>query len=128
ETEVIVVATEGPATMPAMAGVLANPQDVRQWLRQAEAHEGTIKELRARIHQLEGRLAERDQLRTELWKVEQILAQRVSRYQEAVEAASLRTALDYQQTISWRVTLPLRATGGKLKRELRNRLKALRKM
>jgi 2-polyprenyl-3-methyl-5-hydroxy-6-metoxy-1,4-benzoquinol methylase len=131
ETDVIVVATDSSANMPGMAAVLCNPQDVYLWVRQAEAQERAIKELKAAILQLKAKLTERDQLLTELRTAEQMLAMRVSRYQESqegVEAASLRTALDYQRTLSWRVTGPLRATGGLLKRVLGSRRKVLRKM
>jgi hypothetical protein len=55
-----------------------------------------------------------------------MLAIRVARYQEGVEAASLRTALDYQQTLSWQVTEPLRVGGARVKRILRSKLKGLR--
>jgi SAM-dependent methyltransferase len=126
ETDLMVVGTDSADGMPAMAAVLSDPQDVRRWVAQAEAQERTIRELRAVVKQLEARLTERDQLRTELRKAEQMLAMRVSRYQEGVEAASLRTALDYQQTLSWRVTEPLRTSGGRVKRILRRRLRALR--
>jgi hypothetical protein len=126
EAEVMVVGTDSSANMPGMAAVLCNPQDLHLWVRQAESQERTIKELRAAMQQLNGKLVERDQLRTELRKAEQMLAIRVARYQEGVEAASLRTALDYQQTLSWQVTEPLRVGGARVKRILRSKLKGLR--
>lgn len=130
--EEISISGEGGSAEPSPGGVLTAsdapipPLDpvavafelgtMRQWLEYSKEQERRIRQLESRIGELQGKLDDRNHLRRELRTTEQTLAMRTAGYEEAVQQASIRTAERYRNTVSWKVTAPLRESKPKAKR------------
>jgi SAM-dependent methyltransferase len=123
-TRVILIASDAPIPSIEPVAVAFDVGSVDQWLRYGEEQERRIRELEARVRELEDQLGDRDRLRKELRAAEQALAMRISGYEEAVQNASLQEAERYRNTISWKVTAPLRRARPDVKRLIRRMVRS----
>lgn len=115
----ILLASDVPIPSLGPVAVAFDLGSVDKWLAYSTEQERRIEELESRIGELEAQMRDRDQLRRELRATEQTLAMRISSYEEAVQNASVRTAERYVNTVSWKLTSPLRRSKPKVKRLVR---------
>lgn len=118
-TAVLVMASDAAIPTLDPVAVTFDLGSVDQWLSYTSAQERRIVELETKIRELEEQLEDRNRLRRDLRVTEQALGRRIASYEEAVQSASLRAAVRYRNTVSWRVTYPLRKSNAAVKRLLR---------
>lgn len=110
----IAIASESPIPSLDPVAVAFDLGSMDLWLQSTKEHERRMRQLESRIADLQAELDDRE-LRRELRTTEQSLAMRISSYEEAVQNASLQTAERYRNTISWKLTTPLRRSKPNLK-------------
>lgn len=120
--EVFLVAG-GPGTvdLPPLI-TLEDSSGAQQWIESWGARRKVIDALRGRVHELEQRLSERDQLRARLLAAQQALGTRIATHEEAVGEAVAEASAMFEATLGWRVTAPLRRAGALATRRLHGNL------
>ncbi len=122
----LILASDAPIPSLDPVVVAFDLGSVDRWLGYSNEQDRRLEELESRIEDLERQLRDRDRLRRELRAAEQNLAVRISSYEKAVQNASLQTAERYQNTISWRLTSPVRRSKPPLKRLFHRVVRAAR--
>ncbi|MBO0686311.1 MAG: hypothetical protein J2P45_24455, partial [Candidatus Dormibacteraeota bacterium] len=125
QTRVILMASDAPLPAIEPVAVADDLRSTEQWLQYDDEQRRLIRELEIRIRELEGLLAERNRIRGELRLTEQVLAVRIAGYEEAVQTASLVTDERYRNTISWKLSSPLRLSKPIVKRLVRRVMRSL---
>jgi SAM-dependent methyltransferase len=101
--------------------VLDETGDAERWMESWRRQRAALERLRIRVRDLEQRLAERDQLRARLRTAQEALGARMATHEQAVQEAAWETAGNYEATVGWRLTAPLRRSGALGARVLRRR-------
>lgn len=78
------------------------------WIESWKVRRDVEKTLRGRVRELEQRLAERDQLQDRLRSAQRALDARTATRDGAVQEAAAETAANFEATLGWRLTAPLR--------------------
>lgn len=108
----------GPVELPPVI-TLEGLTDTREWIDSWVKRREAAAALRDRVHELEQRLAESDQLRSARLLAQATLGARIATYDEAVGDAVAEAAAMFEATLGWRVTAPLRRAGDLGGRRLR---------
>lgn len=122
QSPALLMASDLPLPTPDPVAVAFDLGGADEWLRYSTEQERQIRELGTTIRELERKLDDRNRLRSELRVTEQALGKRVATYEEGVQYASLRTAAGYRDTVSWKVSYPLRRSSANAKRLVRRLL------
>jgi SAM-dependent methyltransferase len=101
--------------------VLDETGDAERRMESWRERRAAVEALRIRVRDLEQRLAERDQLRGRLRAAQEALGARIATHERAVQEAAWETAGNYEATVGWRLTGPLRRSGALGARLLRCR-------
>lgn len=107
-----------PEPLPA-AATLAGKSDSADWLERFEQQQSVIQEHRRRIAELEQIRSERDELRRQLLQSEQNCAEAASRMATQLQGELALVS----QSLSWRVTRPMRGASAAVKGPARRLLR-----
>lgn len=114
----LVAGPPGTVDLPPLI-TLEDSSGARQWIESWRARRTVVDALRSRVHELEQRLSERDQLRARLLAAQQALGTRIATHDEAVGEAVAEASAMFEATLGWKVTAPLRRAGALATRRLR---------